>query len=135
MNGITHITLNKEQYRVRFNNYFRSEISKIFLKEGEAMLTGDQLSQRIIDKWRENETLLIRDLVYAGICGDSYVTLSTPRLTLAEVGEHIGEAPAEELFAIWRLFLDAQGYNLSREEGEEVKKKKSKTPKKPTKKS
>lgn len=133
MNGIHHITLNGKEYRIRFNNYARAELRKFFMKEGEVSLTETQLTERIVEKWQENEVLLLKIIVYAGIVGDSLVTGFESKLSQNEVGEYIGEADNDELFKIWRIFLDAQGLNVEKDEQpKEQKKKKKKVKRKPS---
>jgi hypothetical protein len=124
MNGIHEIELNGNKERIRFNQYARAELRKFFMPAGKAYLTETELTQAIIDKWKENDVLLIKIIVYAGIVGDSLVTGFTPRLTQEEVGEFIGSAKDEELLTIWRVFLEAQGFNLSQEQDEQTEKKK-----------
>lgn len=125
MNGIHHITLENKQYGIRFNNYARAELRKFFMKEGEFQLTETQLTERIIEKWKENDVLLLKIIVYAGIVGDSLVKHDTPLLTREEVGAYIGEADEKELYDIWKTFLDAQGIGLNKEAPKEQKKKKA----------
>lgn len=127
MNGIHHILLNGKKESLRFNNYARAELRKFFMKPNEVMLTETQLTNRIIKKFRENDVVLIKMIVYAGIVGDSLVSGFESRLTSTQVGEYIGEAAPDEIFAIWRAFLDAQGINLNNEEATGTQKKKRKT--------
>ena len=128
MNGIIHITLNGKEERLWFNNYATDELKRFFFPEGKDFLTQGELMQIIIDKWKENETFLLKQIVYAGILGDSFATDDKPRLTKKEVGEAIATANHGELLQAWKAFLEASGINLSRdkseeEEGENEKKK------------
>lgn len=131
MNGIHHITIEDKQYGIRFNNYARAELRKFFMKEGEVSLTETQLTERIIEKWKENDVLLLKIIVYAGIVGYSLVKHDSPLLTRDQVGEYIGDAAETELYTIWKTFLEAQGVGLNKEP-QEQKKKKAKPRKKKT---
>ena len=120
MNGILEITLNGQRERLRFNNYARNELRRFFVPEDKPYLSEGELMKAIIDKWKENEHLLLKMLVYAGIVGDSLVSGYKSRLTEEEIGEYIGGANPEELLVIWKAFIDAQGFNLTpTEQGEE----------------
>lgn len=135
MNGILSIELNGKTYRCRFNNFSNSVLEKYFMPEGKIALSGDELNAIIIKKWEENSVLLIRNLVYAGIVGDSLIENDEPALTKKEVGEFIANAHPDELFAIWQEFLDSTGSNLEADkEAEEKSQGKSDVKKKPTKK-
>lgn len=124
MNGIHEIELNGKKERVRFNQYAKAELCKTFMPTGRVFLSQAELLEVIFQREKENSALLLKELVYAGIVGDSLVTGNASRLTIEEVGEYIGEASDNDLFNIWRCFLDAQGFNLSKEEAEaEVEKK------------
>lgn len=125
MNGIHEIELNGKKERIRFNQYAKAELCKTFMPEGRVYLSQSELLQVIFQKEKENSALLLRDLVYAGIVGDSLITGSVPRLSMEQVGEYIGDASDDDLFNIWRCFLDAQGFNLSKEETEAAVEKKS----------
>ena len=128
MNGILEITLNGKKERLRFNNYARNELRRFFVPEDKGYLTEGELMKAIIEKWKENEHLLLKMLVYAGIVGDSLVNGFTSRVRQEDIGEYIGEAPAEELLEVWKAFLAAQGFDLSQEEKEEGGKEPELTP-------
>lgn len=118
MNGIHEIELNGKKERVRFNQYAKSELCKVLMPEGRVFLSQSELLGIIMARQKDNPTLLLKHIVYAGIVGDSLIENDTPRLTKKQVGEFIGSASDDDLFQIWRCFLDAQGFNLSREEEE-----------------
>lgn len=133
MNGIHHITIDNEQYGIRFNNYARTELMNFFKKPDEFQLSEQQFTERLIEKWNENETALIKTIVYAGVVGFSLVKHDTPLLSKEQVGEYIGDAKPDELINIWKVFLASQGINTNKEPEEQKKKKptkKRKTPKK-----
>lgn len=113
------ITLNGKKERFQFNNYARNELRRFFAGDKDYLSEGE-LMQAIIDKWKENEHLLLKMLVYAGILGDSLAGKRyDSRLSEEEIGTYIGDAHPDELIAIWREFLDQQGFNLSRDDAEQ----------------
>lgn len=134
MNGIHHITIDDKQYGIRFNNYARTELMNFFKKDDEFQLSEQQFTERLIEKWKENETGLIKTIVYAGVVGFSLVKHDTPLLSKEQIGEYIGEAKPEEIINIWKVFLASQGIDGNKQPEEQKKKKptkrKKKTPKK-----
>lgn len=126
--NILEITLNGKKERLRFNNYARNELRRFFVPDDKPYLTEGELMKAIIDQWHENEHLLLKHLVYAGIVGDSLVYGSKSRVSLEEIGEYMGEAPPEEIIPIWKAFLDAQGFDLEQEEKEEETEEDESTP-------
>lgn len=125
MTGLHEIELNGKSERIRFNQYSKAELCKVFMPEGRVFLSQPELLEIIMNRQKENSASLLKEIVYAGIVGDSLINNDTPRLTKSEVGEYIGEASDEDLFAIWRIFLEAQGFNLTPEKEEESAEKKS----------
>lgn len=127
MNGIHHITITREDqeetYGVRFNNYSNEELKKTFMREGEFVLTEQQLTERIIEKWNENPALLLKHILYAGIVGHSLIKYDVPQLSKEEVGEYLADANPEEVAKIWRAFLLANNIDPSKKESDQKKKK------------
>ena len=123
MTGIEHITLNGKEERLRFNQYARAELAKFLIPEGEAAVTQLEVTRVIIKEANKNLPALLKRIVYAGILGDSLVYGNEPRLSQEQVGEFIGDASDEELYRIWKAFLDVQSVEPEKEEGEEQKKK------------
>ena len=114
MNGILEITFKGKKERLRLNNYAREVLRRYFAGD-KPYLTNGELMQAIIDKWKESEHLLLKKLVYAGIVGDSLVNNDTVRISEQEIGEYVGEAPPDELRAIWKEILAQQGFDLTLE--------------------
>lgn len=119
--GIVYITLGGEKQRLWFNNFANDELRRYFAKEGE-VITDIDLIKRIGEKWKENHLLFLKNMVYAGILGDSFVTDDKVRVTKEQVGEWIATASPEEIYSVWRVFLEAQGQTITSDtpkEGEE----------------
>lgn len=96
-----------------FNNYARVEISKHIrtdidedLPEPVAFLKA---IQRIND---ENNLLLLKVLVYAGHCGDCYRRQNKTDITMEQIGEWIGDASNNDMYSVFRTFMDAEGMGL-----------------------
>lgn len=129
--GVIFITLGGKQERLWFNNFAAEELRR-YLTNGEEVLTNVDLFKRIKERWEANNLVLLKNIVYAGIAGDSYVRDDVPRYTKEEVGALVATADSETLYSVWRVFLEAQGYNLtpdetSSEEGGEAKPPKEET--------
>lgn len=121
--GVIHITLGGKEQRLWFNNFANDELRRYFATDGE-VITDTDLIKRIGEKWKENHLLFLKNLVYAGILGDSFVTDDKVRVSKKQVGEWIATASPEEIYGVWRVFLEAQGHYLSSDapkEGEEGK--------------
>lgn len=119
--GIVYITLGGEKQRLWFNNFANDELRRYFAKEDE-VITDTDLINRIAEKWKENHLLFLKNMVYAGILGDSFVTDDKVRVTKEQVGEWIATASPEEIYNVWRVFLEAQGQFITPDdpkEGEE----------------
>lgn len=119
--GIVYITLGGEKQRLWFNNFANDELRRYFAKEDE-VITDTDLIKRIAEKWKENHLLFLKNMVYAGILGDSFVTDDKVRVTKEQVGEWIATASPEEIYGVWRVFLEAQGQFITPDaskEGEE----------------
>lgn len=137
MKGIVHIEFNGNKERLHFNRYAFDELKKFFFQDKmPAVITEADLMKVIIERWRENESLLLKQLVYAGILGDSLIKDDVPRISKQEVGEVIATASDEELLEVWKVFLDSSGINLTpdpdvetqeEEQTEDEKKKEMKT--------
>lgn len=129
MNGILEITLNGKQERLHFNNYAKDVLRPFFIPEGKAYITEGELMKAIIEKWQENEHALLKMLVYAGIYGDSLAgKYFNSRLSAEEIGKYIGEAKAEDLLKVWKVFLEAQGFSLEPEAQQEEEDREELTP-------
>lgn len=96
-----------------FNNYARVEIAKHIqtdasedLPEPVAFLSA---IQRLND---QNSLLLFKVLVYAGHCGDCYRKQNVTDLTMEQIGEWIADATNENLYDVFKVFMDAEGMNL-----------------------
>lgn len=119
--GVIHITLGGQEQRLWFNNFANDELRRYFATDGE-VITDIDLIKRIGEKWKENHLLFLKNLVYAGILGDSFVKDDKVRVSKKQVGEWIATASPEEIYGVWRVFLEAQGHFLSSDvpkEGEE----------------
>lgn len=115
--GVIYITLGGVKQRLWFNNFANDELRRYFAKSGE-VLSDTDLIKRIAQKWEENYLLFMKNMVYAGILGDSYVKGDVVRISKEEIGEMIATANPEELYGVWKVFLDAQGAGLTPEEGD-----------------
>lgn len=120
MNGIHHITIEGNKYGIRFNNFANTELFNFFKREDEYSITHKQLTERIIEKHKENESILLKIIVYAGIVGNSLLKHDAPELTKEQVAEYIAEANPDELIKIWKVFLDSQGFSLEHESSDKV---------------
>lgn len=120
-NGIVYVTLQGKKERLWFNNFATEELRRYFTPEGKVISDYDFM-KIIAEKWEENKYLFFKNIVYAGIVGDSYVKDDGPRYTKEEVGEMIATAGYEELIEVWNVFLRAQGFELSRDKETEDEK-------------
>ena len=115
---MVEIEINGKQEQLRYNNYSDDVLKKFFMKEGELFLSPKEFMERIVERFKESETLLIKNLVYAGVVGASFIQSDTPKYSKAEIGEYIANAKPEEKNAVWQAFLEHSGINLSKEEEE-----------------
>lgn len=121
MTGIIEVEIHGVKRPLMFNNFATVELSK--------HLDVDPL--RILESVQElnnrNHLLMIKLFVYAGHCGDCYRRQNTTDLTMDEIGDWVATASDDDLYAIYKCFMDAAGLNLPEDEI----KKKPKTPRKP----
>lgn len=115
MKGIVHIHFNGKKERLQFNRFAFDELKTYLFKDKPStmLVTEGELMKSVIHRWRENESLLLKQLVYAGIAGDSYITDDEPRLTKEEIGQFIAHAKYEELLEVWKVFIEASGIDLT----------------------
>lgn len=123
MHKIVEVEIKGKKRALIFNNYARVEIARVLNMDPLHILDSiEELSNR-------NYLLLLKTLVYAGHCGDCYRRQDTTDLTREDIGEWIGDAHDDILFEVYRAFLDAEGFNLPKDD----KKKVTKATKKPQK--
>lgn len=115
MTGILDINLGGKIHRLRFNNFSRMEIAKRLVK-GDGLPHPESFIKAVDEMASDNHLLLMKIIIYAGICGESYIKSDKPALTIEEIGEIVATEDAETLFKAWRAFLDAEGINLPVEE-------------------
>src|SRR5690625_7515464 len=87
MKGIVHIHFNGKKERIQFNRFAFDELKTYLFKDKPStmLVTEGELMKSVIHRWKENESLLFKQLVFAGIAGDSYITDDEPTLAEGEV--------------------------------------------------
>lgn len=101
MNGRIEITLGGKIRTLRFNNYAREQMGRIF--------QGDPLEavKMILDKLKDYPTKAMVDLVYAGLVG-AYEARETPiDFVRADVAEWVGDADNAELGKVFDTWVDS----------------------------
>src|SRR5690625_2172136 len=117
MKGIVHIHFNGKKERLQFNRFAFDELKTYLFKDKPStmLVTEGELMKSVIHRWRENESLLLKQLVFAGIAGDSYITDDEPRLTKEEIGQFIAHAKYEELLEVWKVFIRSEERRVGKE--------------------
>lgn len=116
MNRIIEVEIKGVKRALVFNNYARLEIARVLNLDPLHILDAiEEMSSR-------NNLLLLKTLVYAGHCGDCYRRQDTTDLSREEIGEWIGEADEDSLYAVFTAFMESEGLGLPATKEESKKK-------------
>lgn len=113
MTGEYKIKIGGTEKSLLFNNFAHIELSKALFEGGHYVSNPSELIQRMSEMANDNIALFMKALVYAGIVGYDYRIAFKPSMTQQEVGELIGTVDEGEMIALWDVFLDAMGVNIS----------------------
>lgn len=120
MNGIVEIEILGKKRALVFNNYARVEIAKhVDVDPLNILDSVQELNER-------NHLLLLKVLVYAAHCGDCYRRQNVTDLGMDDIGEWLADASEDDLYSVFRAFLDAEGFDLPPDDLKKKATKKSK---------
>lgn len=101
MNGRIEIMLGGQLRTLRFNNYAKEQLGKIF---GSDPL---EAVQTLLDKLKESPVKAMVDLTYAGLIG-AYEAREIPiDFVRADVAEWVGDADDTDMASVFNAWLDS----------------------------
>lgn len=100
MNGRIEIMLGGKLRSLRFNNYAKEELGRVF--------KGDPLdaTKTFIDKLSESPLSAMKTLVYSGMVGHYEARELERDFTRADVAEWVGDAEDNDLANVFNCWLD-----------------------------
>lgn len=94
MNGIVEIMIGGKLRTLRFNNYQKEALGKLYGKDPLECV------QILTERWGNSSLRVAADLIYTGLIGDYEVKLKDRDFTREDVAEWVGEALDEDVAAV-----------------------------------
>ena len=118
VNKKLEITLGGEKTQLWFNNYAVIELQNLFGVEQSA------ITQKVIERAKENYLLLVVDLIKVGIKGYCLAKGEKTPDILKDINEHVATAEMTELINVWTVFNNIMGGDLPNDDKKKVVSKK-----------
>jgi hypothetical protein len=110
LNKKLEITLGGEVVQLWFNLYAVSELQKLFgVEQGE-------ITQKVIDRAKDNYLLLIVDLIKVGIKGHALAKGEKSPDILKYINEIVAISEMSDLVPVWEVFNDVMGGNVPKDD-------------------
>ncbi len=99
MNGKIEILLGGKLRSLRFNNYQKEALGKLYGKDPL------QCQKIIAEKWGDSILRMGVDLIYTGLIGDYEAKLKDRDFTREEVAEWVGDASDEDVATVIKEWM------------------------------